>query len=150
VVDESSNGTSRRIDDHFVVEAHEVVALILLVHLLHASLTFGLSNDLTSVLNYDLMGLKGSHCTNTVTTAFGLHDLDSVIVSVSFSAPLQFCERAIPAFLWGESAVCAVALVCHDAIVAGFSAPVLRITVTLRRILLVTLPQGGCVTNKAV
>lgn len=103
VVDESGNGTSRRIDDHFVVEAHKVVALIrvsrhrrtesssyliLLVHLLHASLTFGLSDDLTSVLNYDLMGLKGSHCTNTVATAFSLHDLDSVIVSVSFSAPL--------------------------------------------------------------
>jgi hypothetical protein len=28
VVDESGNGTSGRIDDHFVVEAHEVVALI--------------------------------------------------------------------------------------------------------------------------
>lgn len=28
VVNESGNGTSRRIDDHFVVEAHEVVALI--------------------------------------------------------------------------------------------------------------------------
>jgi hypothetical protein len=28
VVNESGNGTSRRIDDHFVVEAHKVVALI--------------------------------------------------------------------------------------------------------------------------
>lgn len=165
VVYESCDGTSSGINDHLVVKAHEIVALIhvsfirsavslshlvFFVDLLHTPLTLRLSDDLTSIFDDDLMGSERPHCSDTVPTAFGLHDLDAVVISIPFTSSLELCKRAVSAFLCCESTICTVALIRHDAVMTGFSTSILRITIALRRILLIPFPQCGSVTNESV
>ena len=116
------------------------IYLVFLVNLLHASLALRLRNDLSSVLDNDLMRLKSSHCTHTVATILGIQNLDAVVIAIALCTLLQLCKRSVVTLLLGQWTVGAVALVGHDAVMTGFSAPVLHIAIALRSILLVALP----------
>lgn len=102
VVDKACDSTSGGIDNHLVVKTHQIVALIyvsspsesdanvsshliFLVDLLHTSFALGLCDNLAGIFDDDLKGLKSSHCANSIPTAFGLHNLDSIIIAVTFT-----------------------------------------------------------------
>lgn len=76
MIDKASDSPASRIDNHLIIEAHEIVALkhvnksalctnrltftnfILLVNMLHTPLTLILGNDLAGIFHDDLVGLE--------------------------------------------------------------------------------------------
>jgi hypothetical protein len=166
VIDEARNGSSSGVDDHLIVEAHEVVTLpsisqrnkdmhrathfVFLIDLLHASLTFGLRDDLSSVFHDDLMRPESSHSPYTVASILGIQYFHTVVIAVAFGTSPQLCERPIAALLSGKSTVRGVTFIRHDTIVTGVSTTIFCIAVALRGILLVALPQGGRIANEPV
>jgi hypothetical protein len=105
-----------------------------------------LRDDLSSILNDDLVGLECSHSAHPIATIDSVSDLDTIVISITFGSAFELGERTIAAL----STVRVIAFVCHDAIVAGLAATIFWITVALRGILLVTLPQCRRIPDEPV
>jgi hypothetical protein len=109
-----------------------------------------LRDDLSSILNDDLVGLECSHSAHPIATIDSVSDLDTIVISITFGSAFELGERTIAALCCGESTVRVIAFVCHDTIVAGLAATIFWITVALRGILLVTLPQCRRIPDEPV
>jgi hypothetical protein len=105
--------------------------LVLFVDLFHAPLTFRLCDDLSGVLNNDLMWFKHSHCADTKATIWSVHDFDTIVIAVSLGTSLELSKRTVATYIGSQPTVCVVALICHDTVVAGFTTCILRVAVTL-------------------
>jgi hypothetical protein len=143
VVDESRNATFGCIDDHVLIERHQVVALagesarivnrtrfktyiIVLVIFVHAAITLIFSDDFTSVLDNDLVRIKASIASNTVTSINSLNDFNTdSVFSTTFSSLLKISKSAVLAMCATCSAISIITLVEHDSVLAIHIASIL-------------------------
>lgn len=96
---------------------------------MHTLIALLLRNDLSSVLDNDLIRLKGAIWTYPVPTINGLHDLDANIVfSTCLASVLQFCKGAVGAQFRANVAIAVIAFVEHKAVHAVFAAAGFRAT----------------------
>jgi hypothetical protein len=128
--------------------------LIILVFLVHPAVTLFYRDDLARVLHDDLVGLKAAVAADAVASVSCLKDLNAHAVSTALLGPcLQRLEGAVVAELLPNVAVGLVTLVEHDAVLAIFTAPILRLAHALGGEVLKMwrlLPVGSSVAYKAV
>jgi hypothetical protein len=124
--------------------------LVLFVDLLHAPLALRLCDYLSGILDNDLVRFKCSHSTHAKAPILGVQNLYAIIITVAFGTSPEFCKGPVVAQFCRKWTVRVITLVCHDAIVASFTTTIFRITIALGGILLLTLPQGGCLADKSV
>lgn len=123
-----SNGSFAGNDRTIPGETH----LVVLVLLIHSTFTLLIGNDLACVLHNDLVGFKAAVATHTISSVFGLEDLNTYAVTTSLLG--SFCEHlesSVLAELFADVAVCLITLVQHDPILAVLCASVFRRTYTL-------------------
>src|SRR4051812_17735866 len=97
--------------------------IIVFIVFIHTSITLILRNDLTSVLDNDLMGLKGAIASDAITSICSLYHFDSnSVLATSSPAFLQVRKRTVGAMFAARGAVCIVTFVEHN--------PILTIVVT--------------------
>ena len=101
MIDEARDGPASGVDDHVLIEAHEVVALsrlvsltlhdrsitvtpatnlVVLVLLVHSSIALLLGDDLARVLENDLMRLERAVAAHTIPTVCRLDHIDANVV----------------------------------------------------------------------
>lgn len=128
-----------------------VTHVVILVHSAHPPLTLRLCDDLSSILDNDLIRLECSIAADTITTVGSLDDLNAdVILAARFRPLLELTEIAIPTF-WTQSAITAVALVKHVTVLAVLITASLFLAHASGQLeLLVCSPLFGSVTNKDI
>ena len=128
--------------------------LVILVHLIHAPLALLFRDNLTRVLHNDLVWLKAAIAADTITAITSLVNLDTnAIPAALLGSFLKILEGTVHAETLAEAAVCVIALVEHDAVLAVLAAPVFRLADTPRcKVLEVRslLPVCGSISNKSV
>lgn len=97
--------------------SHCLSYLVALVPGLHPMLTFFLSDDLSSILDDNLIRLKGSVAAHTISSVFCFDDFNTNVVFASFLDSLaESIECAIPTPLRWEIAIPLVTFVVHISI----------------------------------
>jgi hypothetical protein len=168
MVDETCNRSAGCVDDHLVVEAHEIIALVRVsyqqpgfqelrstdlisfIDLLHTSFTLLLSNDLTSVFDNNLVRFERPHGSHSVTLVVGFHDLYTIVIAITPCTLFELCKRTVITLVRCKLAVGGVALVRHNAVVASFPAPIFCQAIAVGVVLFVTFPQSRSIADKAV
>lgn len=108
--------------------------LVVLVLLIHSTFTLLVGDDLARVLHNDLMRFKAAVATHTISSVFGLEDLNTYAVTTSFLGSFrEHLESPVLAELLADVAVGIIALVQHNTILAVLCASVFRRTYTLGR-----------------
>ena len=88
--------------------------LIVLIILVHSSVTLIFSDNLPSVLDNDLMSIKAAVGSYTVTAILSLDNFHTnSILAASFPTLLQISKGAVSAFLTATCAVSVIALIKH-------------------------------------
>lgn len=118
--------------------------------MLHSTFALPLGDDLASVLYYDLMRFKRPHSPYTVASILRVNNLNTVIITISFGSSFELCKWSIATLLGGQPAICRVAFIGHDAVMAVFATPVLGTTVALRGILLIGFPEFSGIANESI
>lgn len=168
MIHKARNGASRGVNNHVLIEVHEVVALrvcvnhyqtkgvrttnlVVLVGRPHPPLTLNLRDDLACVFDNDLVGLEGAVATDAISAIRSLDDLHAdVVFSTGFGPVLQLVEAAVAA-LGTQSAVAVVALVEHVAVLAILvTACVFGAHASGQFQRLVCLPKTSGVANKDI
>jgi hypothetical protein len=109
-----------------------------------------LCDDLARILDNDLERVEAPHSSHTITTICCVQDFNTILIAIALRAALKLCEWSIATLVGRQSTVGTVALVRHDAVVAGFPATIFGKAVALGRILLIPLPQRRRVTDEAI
>jgi len=135
---------------------------VLLVFVIHTSISLLLGDDLACIFHNDLARLERSHSPNTVPAVFRSRDLNAFTPHVglfldwmagkvsTFFPPFQFSKAAIFAKFNSEITVAGIALVSHSTIEAIFPATVFIVTLAFIPLLLILAPAGRRFTNKAI
>lgn len=127
---------------------------IVLVLLIHATLTLGLSDDLTRVLHDDLVGLETAVAPHAVSTIRGLENLNTNAESTTLLGTLsQILECAVLAVVLANIAVGVVALIQHDAVLAVLGATIVGLADALRLVILEVIslsPVGTGISDEAI
>ena len=106
----------------------EVIQSLWIILFLQTPLSFGSTDDFSSVLRDYLVRLKAPIATHTVASVGGLDHLDADPVFPPAGLPLcETREGPVGAVFFANVTVHAVTLVEHDAILAALVAPVLRL-----------------------
>ena len=168
MVDETGDGSSSGVQYHLLVEVHQIVALSLislsslqtivitnlciLVSLVHPKITLILCYDLTSVLNNDLIGLKCTVASHSVSAVDRLNDFDADVILASILCTLlQSSECTIGTVTGADSAITVIALIEHETIEAFFVAAIFGRAYTCRCLKrLRFLPDRGGFSNKDI
>lgn len=132
MVDKSGNRTASCVNYHLVVESHKIIALIVLVLDFHPSIALLLRDDLTCILNNDLMWIKTSHGTDAITTILRLNNLNTIVVPVALGTDLQFRKSAIGAKFWADETVGFITFIKHEAVLAILAATIFNIAKAIR------------------
>lgn len=108
-------------------------------------------DDLPGILDDDLVRLKGTIATDTIATIGSLDDFNAdVILAACFRSLLELTETAIPTFRT-QSAIAAVALVEHVAVLTVLIAACLFLAHASGQLeLFVSSPLFGGVTHKDI
>jgi hypothetical protein len=106
--------------------------LVILVDFVHSSFAFLLGDDLARILHDDLVRLEAAIAADAVAAVGRLDDLDSHAVLAAPGSPgCQVGKGSIRAARLADVAVCVVALVEHDSVLARLAAAVLWLAYTL-------------------
>jgi len=136
MVDKASNRATSRVDDHVLVEEHEIEALrrwsassaqrnhlelrtylIILVDIVHPRIGLFLCDDLASVLDDDLIWFESAVASHPVPSVDCFDDLDPDIVFAAFLDSLsQGLEAAVATLLFSQSAITIITLVEHESV----------------------------------
>ena len=93
------------------------IYLCIFVELMHALITFFLSDDLASIFHDDLVWLKCPIRPNAMSTINGLADFDTdSVFPTSFGSLTQLFKGTICAMFWSDVAIAIVAFVEHEAV----------------------------------
>ena len=91
--------------------------LVVFVHSVHSCLGLFLGDNLTSILDNDLVRLESTIASNAIPPVQRLDDLDADVVFPALLDSLsQAFEATVPALLFTKSAVAIVTLVEHESI----------------------------------
>jgi hypothetical protein len=106
--------------------------LIILVNLIHSSFAFLFRNNLTRVLHDDLVRPEAAVAADAVASVRRLDHLDSDAVLAASSPPSREVSKcSVRAEGPADIAVCVVAFVKHDSVLAALAASVFRVAHTL-------------------
>ena len=93
--------------------------LVVLVILIHASITFIFCNNLASILDDDLMRVKAAVASYAVAAISSLDDFDTnPVLATALPAFLQISEGAIGAMTLTGCAIVVITFVEHDSVLA--------------------------------
>lgn len=125
--------------------------VIVLVDRSHPFLTLKLSEDLSGVLDNDLVWLKGTIAADAISAICRFDDLDTnIVLTPGLSAMLQALEVSIAA-LGTQSTVPVVTFVEHVAVLAVFVAASIFSAHTKRQFkVLVRFPEATSVTDENI
>jgi hypothetical protein len=95
--------------------------LVVLVIFIHPSVTFILGDNLSSVLNNDLMRIEAAIRSNTITTILGLDNLDSnSVLAARFPSLLQISKSTVCAPIATSCTIRIITFIKHDSILTIF------------------------------
>lgn len=96
--------------------------LIVLVDLIHTSITLIFCDDLTSVLDNDLVSIKAAVGAHTVAAICGLDNLHTNPVFATLaSSVFEILESSVGTLLTAKGTISLVTLVEHDSVLAVIS-----------------------------
>ncbi len=134
MVDETRDGPACSIDDHVLIEIHEIVALlrvsltlhqapkrgtniVLLVDGVHPLIALLLRDNLPGIFGDDLVRLEGAVASDAIPAVGSLDDFDpDIILAAGFPSASQFGEASICAVLFTDAAIGVVAFVKHESV----------------------------------
>jgi hypothetical protein len=110
-----------------------------------------LRENLSGVLNDDLIGLEGAVAADAVATVLGLDDLNSNVVFASSLGPVFESFEVAVSTLWTQPTVSVVTFVEHVAILTVLiTASILLAHASRQLEVLVRFPKTSGVTNKDI
>ncbi len=167
MIDEASYRSSGSVQNHVLVEVHEIVALYMisvygkianithlsiLVSFVHSIITLILRYYLACILHDNLVGFECTIASHSVSTIDSLDNLDAnVILAPCFSSFSQSSEGTVRAVLIANITITVITLVKHKTIKTILVTAALRRTYTCRCLERFRfLPNRGGITNKDI
>lgn len=106
--------------------------LIILINFIHSSFAFLFGDDLACILHDDLVRLEAAIAADAIAAVRRLDNLDAdAIFSAPVSPGCQIGKGAVRAFGLANVAICVVAFVEHDSVLARLGAAILWLAHTL-------------------
>ena len=128
--------------------------LIILIILIHTTVTLVFSDDLACILDDDLVGFKAAIASNTISSISSLDDFNAdSVLSASFASLLESCKSPVGAVFAASAAVCIITLVEHASVLAVLIATTFRRADTLRTEAIKQaglLPQSSSFAHKSI